>query len=70
MAGGACVLRRVAVRGTIAAPRTPTRLTSAQVTPDRSDLYALVTLANLREYDVIDFGDVFTTLLGHDAYYK
>lgn len=68
MAGRARVLCRVAVWGAIAAPRTATRLTSAQVNPGRSNLHALVTLKNLRKFDLIDFGDVCTALLAHGGY--
>ena len=70
MAARAGVLRRVPVRRAIAAPRTATRLASAQVGPERSDLHALVTLANLRLFDLVDLGDVCTTLLAHGGYYR
>lgn len=70
MSAGVGVLRRVPVRGAIAAPRAATRLASAKVNPDSSDLHALVTLTNLRAFDLVNFIDVFTTLFAHDAYYR
>lgn len=60
------MLRRVAVRRAVAAPRTAARLTSAQVNPDRSSFHALVTLRHGRKFDVTNFIDVCATLIAHD----
>lgn len=70
MSAGVGMLRRVAVWGAIAAPRGATRLAGAQVNPHSSDLHALVTLANLRAFNLVNFIDVFTSLLAHDAHYR
>src|SRR2546428_2052734 len=60
-----CVLRRVAIRGVVAAERRGALLTRAKVDPTPADLDALLAHALLRVLHGLDGRDVGTGLLWH-----